>query len=242
MQIKRTNVNWIYAPIKDCRKKYIMSEDMLKEFFSPATMLPIPDQVQGEVPRIIANTLNGHSILNIASTVSSFVTNYDEEYTHDWELCSEYLISRCNCVGGLIDNLTEKKTKFVGLITCLEINDIDDEGLIVLKNSILANKGEKLGDLYDISCKITYVYKEKYYINIALENGKRFDSQIEISNKEQIRHPISVTIDINDRYACQKDEKYNSMKDTLIEIIRISSDIINEKIMKLIKEGEFVYE
>ena len=159
------------------RKKFANSEDILQQYFMPSTILPIPEQVQDEVPRIIAQTKNGHSVLNIALSVSSFITNYNGEFVSDWNKCKEYLAQRCSDIYQMIDNMTENNNTFVGLITNVEIDDLDGTGLEILKKSLFGEETEKMGELYDLSCKLTYVYKNRYYINITLQNLREFSVQ-----------------------------------------------------------------
>ena len=71
MIIKQTNLNLVYPRIMEYRKKFANAEDILRQYFMPSTILPIPEQVQDEVPRIIAQSKNGHSVLNIALSVAS---------------------------------------------------------------------------------------------------------------------------------------------------------------------------
>ena len=54
--IKQTNLNLVYPRIIEYRKKFANFEDVLQQYFMPSTILPIPEQVQDEVPRIIAQT------------------------------------------------------------------------------------------------------------------------------------------------------------------------------------------
>ena len=136
MIIKQTNLNLVYPRIMEYRKKFANSEDILQQYFMPSTILPIPEQVQDEVPRIIAQTKNGHSVLNIALSVSSFITNYNGEFVSDWNKCKEYLAQRCSDIYQIIDNMTENNNTFVGLITNVEIDDLDGTGLEILKKSL----------------------------------------------------------------------------------------------------------
>lgn len=205
MLIKQTNLNLVYPRIMEYRKKFANSEDILQQHFMPSTILPIPEQVQDEVPRIIAQTKNGHSVLNIALSVSSFITNYNGEFVSDWNKCKEYLAQRCSDIYQIIDNMTENNNTFVGLITNVEIDDLDGTGLEILKKSLFGEKTEKMGELYDLSCKLTYVYKNRYYINITLQNLREFSVQQYSNGRTCItgerKHAVSASIDINDRYA-----------------------------------------
>ena len=204
------------------RKKFTNSEDILQQYFMPSTILPIPEQVQDEVPRIIAQTKNGHSVLNIALSVSSFITNYNGEFVSDWNKCKEYLAQRCSDIYQMIDNMTENNNTFVGLITNVEIDDLDGTGLEILKKSLFGVETEKMGELYDLSCKLTYVYKNRYYINITLQNLREFSVQQYSNGRTCItgerKHTISASIDINDRYAANNDVNYKSKKEAFDEI------------------------
>lgn len=212
----------------------------------PSTILPIPEQVQDEVPRIIAQTKNGHSVLNIALSVSSFITNYNGEFVSDWNKCKEYLAQRCSDIYQIIDNMTENNNTFVGLITNVEIDDLDGTGLEILKKSLFGEETEKMGELYDLSCKLTYVYKNRYYINITLQNLREFSVQQYSNGRTCItgerKHTISASIDINDRYAANNDVNYKSKKEAFDEILQITSNIIDNKLENLVRKGEFVYD
>lgn len=246
MIIQQTNLNLVYPRIAEYRKKFANSEDVLEQYFMPSTILPIPEQVQDEVPRIIAQTKNGHSVLNIALSVASFTTNYNGDFVLDWNKCKEYLAQRCSDIYKIIDNMTENNNIFVGLITNVEIDDLGETGLEVLKKSLCNENASKMGELYDLSCKLTYVYKNQYYINITVQNLREFSTQQYSNGRMCItgerKHTVSVSIDINDRYAANNDVNYKSKKESFDEILHITSNIIDNKLENLVRKGEFVYD
>lgn len=246
MIIKQTNLNLVYPKIEEYRKKFVFSEDILNPYFMSPAILPIPEQVQDDVPRIMVQTKNGHSILNIALSVASFTTNYNGEFIKDWNKCRNYLEERCNIIYKIIDQMTGGNNIFVGLVTNVEINDLENTGLEVLKNSLFNNQARKLGELYDLGCKFTYVYKKQYYINITLENRREFLVKQYRNGRnyitEEKRHTISASIDINDRYAANNDTEYKSKKEAFDEILEITSNIINNKLEELVSRGEFAYD
>lgn len=246
MIIEQTNLNLVYPRIMEYRKKFANSEDILQQYFMPSTILPIPEQVQDEVPRIVAQTKNGHSMLNIALSVSSFITNYNGEFVSDWNKCKEYLVQRCSGIYKIIDNMTENNNTFVGLITNVEIDDLNGTGLEILKKSLFGEETEKMGELYDLSSKLTYVYKKQYYINITLQNLREFSVQQHSNGRTSItgerKHTVSASIDINDRYAANNDVNYKSKKEAFDGILQITSNIIDNKLENLVRKGEFVYD
>ena len=245
MKIRQTNINLVYPKVNNWRKKFILSESILSEHFMPATILPVPDQVQEQVPRAIIQSKHGHSVLNVALNVSSFTTTYTDDYICNWKLCEEYLAARCDSVYQLVNQLSDGKQEFVGLVTTIEFDDINEPSIEILKKSLLNMSGSNLGDIYDISCKLTYVYLNKYYVNLTLENtrellmNQRNDGVIIKTGNS--RNSIAVTIDINDRFAANQIDGYKSNKSAFEEILRLTADIIKNKLDILIKKGEFAY-
>lgn len=245
MRIRQTNVNLVYPKVTDWRKKYVVAEDILSDHFMPATILPIPDEVQEQVPRAIVQSKHGHSVLNVALTVSSFTTTYSGDYVSSWKLCEDYLKDRCDSVYQLVDKLSGTDYEYVGLISNIEFDDIEQSSLETLKESIFKENGKELGDFFDVSCKFTYVYKEKYYINITLENTrkllmeeKKSGIKVKAGDSENF---IAVTIDVNDRYAANQNDGYKSDKSAFDEILNITANIINNKLARMINEGRFDY-
>lgn len=245
MKIRQTNVNLVYPKVTNYRKKFANAEDVLNDHFMPAAILPIPDQVQDEVPRAIVQSKHGHSVLNVALTVSSFTTTYTDEFVDDWKLCEEYLHDRCDCIYQLVDELSGSNYKYVGLISNIQFDNIDDSSLNTLKKSLFKNNGNDLGDIFDVSCKLTYAIKNKYYINITLENTRQLLTQEgqagSIISAGESQNFVAVTIDVNDRYAANQRADYISNKDAFNEILQITADIINGRLESLIKEGKFEY-
>lgn len=245
MKIRQTTVNLVYPKINGFRKKFANVEDILSDNFIPATILPIPDQVQEEVPRAIVQSKHGHSILNVALTVSSFTTTYSGEFIGSWSLCENYLRERCESIYKLVDSLSEESCRYVGLITIIEFDDISDSSLETLKRSLFKENGRELGDIFDVSCKLTYAYKEDYYINITLENTRELlvqeDSNGQFVSAGESKNFVAVTIDVNDRFASNQRRDYKSEKKAFNSILKITAEIINDKLNTLINKGKFNY-
>ncbi len=241
MKIRQTNINLVYPKISDYRKKYIDAEDVLKDSFMPATILPMPDEVQEDVPRVIVQSKHGHSFLNVALTASSLMTTYTDEFVNDWGLCENYLYKRCDSLYKLVDKLSGPSQRYVGLISCIEFDDISESSLDTLKKSLFKEDGCQLGNLFDVACKLTYAVKNRYYINITLETTRKLiQASSTVGTGEGVNF-VAVTIDVNDRYAANQSADYESSKEAFDEIMQITTELINGKLETLIKEGKFEY-
>lgn len=243
MKILQTNVNLVYPRISDYRKKFLENENILSDEFLPASIFSLPDQVQEEVPRIITQSKNHHSELNIALTVSSLSTNYDKEYTSSWQLCRNYLKKRCESLYKIVDVLSDNKT-FVGLITNIEYDNLSESGVDILQKNIFRNSD--FDKPIDLQCKFTFVYKQSYYINISLSDIRDFNISIE-NGKRKInmnapRNSINVILDVNDRYSANTEENYISDEKSFNNILDITSEIVQHKLSDIIEKGIYKYE
>lgn len=243
MIIRQSSINIVYPRISNYRKKYIMAEQELAEHFLPATILPIPDEVQESVPRIISQTKKEHSTLNIALNVATFTTVYDNDFPNNWDKCKQYLSERGTDVYTIVNTITDRKQYYVGLVLQLEFPDIEGDGLELLKGSILGDKSKDMGNPDDFSAKLTYVCKNKYYINITLENKKQFVLGNEKEAKYIVspgsRNIVAATIDVNDRYASNHQLEYRSDQAAFDEIMSLTSKLLDGKLDNLILKGKY---
>lgn len=242
MKICQTSLNIVFPPIKNFRKNYINSEEKLIGPFLQPTLLPVPDNADHDIPRVVATTRGGHSTLNMGLSVASFVTTYDNEYTDDWSKCQEYIENHTAGIDEFLCELTDRRT-FVGLITNLEL-DGNNEGTQRLKQILFDNN--KFTDAYDISCKLTYLIENRYFVNATISNLRRYSGKMtpqadRIVITDDAGNDISVMLDINDRYISTHEESYVSDKEAIDRIFELTSDFINNKLICLIESGEIGY-
>ena len=246
MVIKQTMVNITYPIVIDCRKKFIGAEDILSDFFQPANILSVPDQLNPEISRMIAATKNNHSLLNISLIGATLTTNFDGDFADNWKQCEMYLESRMNAVYRLVDEMTNKNEEYTGLITRLEYTPSGNNAVNMLKKVLLRENGKKLGDPYDILCKLTYIYKNKYFINVSLENIRKYKAEKMDGGKTLLKEignsSIGITLDINDRYLANGEKGYRTSKDAFSDLLNITSEFVTDRLEKLVITGELIDE
>ncbi len=244
MVIKQTMVNITYPLVMDCRKKFIGAEDILSDFFQPANILSVPDQLNAEIPRMIVNTKNNHSLLNISLIGATLTTNFDGDFVDNWKQCETYLKSRMNTVYNLVDEMTNKNEEYTGLISRLEYTPADESAVNMIKKVLLKENGEKLGNPYDISCKFTYIYRDKYFINISLENIREYKADRIEGGKALITETgnssIGITLDINDRYLANSKKEYRTSKDAFVDLLNLTSEFATDRLENLVMTGELI--
>ena len=242
MTILNTATSVFFPHVENIKKEYILNEQILKDKFNAAGILPIPDDAPVEIPRIVISTIKEHSQLNIAPETVNFQTIYDNEFSNDWEKCEEYIKSRMDDVFKLTDILTNNRYSYVGIVTNILWDDITESANAILYKNI--TKKDAPNNLDDFSVKYTYIENDKYYINITIQSLKDYGNKNikiagELSDSNIVSRRIQITLDVNDRLAFNNNVDYLSNKESFNEVLKLTTMIINEKLNKLVNEGDY---
>ena len=243
MLIQGSSITVMYKKIDGIKKAYYNNEEILKDYFNEATVLPVPDDAPVEIPRIIIKTLHEHAQLNISPIASTFEVYYNDGYERNWNTYSEYIIARMAKVFEFLNILTNNSYEYVGLVTNILYDEVNQGGTQKISNTLL--NACEIRDIYDINIKYTFVEKNNMYVNIMLQNARLFRDGIEcneagaLNSSEQVAESIGCIIDINDRYGFNNIKDYKSNSNNLNELIACMSDIINNKLSTLIEKGMY---
>lgn len=242
MIIQNTAVNIRFSRIENIKRKYILNEEILKEKFNEAIILPIPDDAPMEVPRILIKSKGEHSQINIAPEAITMQTIYTDEHKKNWRLCEEYISSRVQDIFKLTDEFTCGNYHYIGVVTNLIWDTEMKDGNKVLFRNLMGK--EATNNLDDLVVKYTYVVDQKYYVNITLQsakvyNGVNGNEAGAFADENLQTHTISIVLDINDRYSFNQNKGYISNKEKFEEIITLTTDIVNNKLKNLVEKGEY---
>lgn len=236
MIIKSAVFNIILVNTDNIRRKMMMLEPKLLEYFLPINILPIPDDAPNEIPRVLMTTKNGHSNIQISPQAITMVTNFDGEFTKNWDLCLQYLKERIDKILEIAQELSNsEKFLFSGLTTNLVV-DTEENVVEKLKNKLLKVKASD--GLYDINCKLTLT-KEDYYINITYMNNREMEiNQVTLKPIREVKNELHIVLDINDRFAFNNIADYSSDKSKINHILEISTDLLVDKVYQFLEKGE----
>lgn len=243
MLIQGTSITVTYKKIEGIKKVYYNNEEILKDYFNEATVLPIPNDAPLEIPRILIRTKNEHAQLNISPIATTFEVRYDAGFERNWQACSEYIINRMTKVFGFLNILTGNTYEYIGLVSNVLYDEVEQGGTEKIAKNLL-NVG-KIKNLYDINIKYTFIEKENLFVNIMLQNARLFKNGVivneagALSAEDQIAESIGAIIDINDRYGFNTDSDYKSDSSVLNKLIESMGNIIDDKLAALIEKGEY---
>lgn len=243
MLIQGTSITVTYKKIEGIKKVYYNNEEILRDFFNEATVLPVPDEAPVEIPRIIIKTLNEHAQLNISPVAATFEVHYNAGFERNWTSCAGYLIERMEKVFDFLNILTNNTYEYVGLVSNILYDEVSQNGTEKIVNSLL--KTNKINNIYDINIKYTFVERENIFVNIMLQNARIFKKGADrntagsLRKSEQVAESIGAIVDVNDRYGFNTDLEYKSDSSKLNELIESMGNIINNKLGVLIEKGEY---
>ena len=243
MIIQETSVSLTYKKIDSIKKIYYTNEHILKEFFNEATVLPIPDDAPVEIPRIIAKTLHEHAQLSISPTVSTFEVKYDSGFENNWADCESYLKTRMARVIDFLNLLTNNHYEYIGIVSSLLYDDIEQSGKEKIINTLLNT--ENIKKIHDINVKFTFVESDNIFVNIMLQNARMFKQGIKLdeagtlNENNQLSEPIGIILDINDRYGFNNNASYQSNCKVLDNLFACMNNIVNNKLTLLIEKGSY---
>lgn len=243
MLIKGTSISVKYKRIDGLKRVYYNNEEILKQYFNEATVLPVPDNAPADIPRIIVKTLHEHAQLNITPVSSTLQITYDEGFERDWQACARYIQERMKPVFAFLNILTTNKYDYIGIVTNVLLDDIKTDGAKVLANNLL--KTQNSSRIYDLDVKYTFIEDENIFVNILLQNARLFNegASADIAGalglKNQIAESVGVVIDINDRYGFNSLEEYQTESSKLDCLLGKMTEVIDNKLNSLMEQGEY---
>lgn len=232
------------------RENFFLLESHFEGFQTPFTLVPVPPDAPLELPRIIANTTNGHSQLVINGECAQLTTTFDENFCHDISKCIEYIRSKSNSIissltklGAEIDG--KPKFYFSGLSTTLLCNEETggDSPIKYISEKFLKCKSNL--PLEEAEFRLAYVVSEKYYVNVLAQNVHPFmnspDERGAFVSSVPAPERFQIIVDINDRYAFNHTVNYLSSEETANSVISLADVIIRDHLDEFIKDGAINY-
>jgi hypothetical protein len=228
------------------RRDILDVEDLLTGFMAlPLQIIAVPEDAPGEIPRAIGNSKGGHSNLVISQNNCNFNTVYDGNFPSEWGLCREYLREKIVNLFPAVVKLSHSEILSVGLVVKIVSETKVNESVESIMNQILGITKVQ-NSISDISAKLTFDRDEKYYINFIIESIKKLKINpipgkpgIIYAEMEPISEGIQFTIDVNDKRAANFSAQYLSSQDDANSVLDILSEIMENKISRVIEYGDW---
>ncbi len=218
-------------------------EDSLKEHFkghySQPQVIPVPDELDPEVPRLIFGSIHGFSQIIISQIGITLNVTYSPDWQKDISKGVVYLKERSPALYLLLKTIEDLQIYFCGLTTRVRIpiDRAETELFDYLRKNIV-KFDTKEDHLNDINIKITTVLENKFFSNISIQNYRTWKSDKPIQgvprlSKRNVNETgIEIIGDFNDRYSYNELDDYFSDPDISEKIIDMGFSQIAKTIKK----------
>ncbi len=234
--------NMVFPKLSDIRLRFVDIESVLSDSFLPGQCLPIPNDAPPEIPRMIFNSLNGHSTLSISSINAQLTVNFDSHFHRDLDNCYRYLSKKANVLIKLLGQFMNEGFLYSGLSingTLDPLTADEDDSLRFMSNRFL--NFECNPKPVELSSKLVFVQENKFYINLSFANTTLFNGIPQMAgslmNLKSVGKAVTFDVDINDRYAFNYDANYRSTQESAEKVLSISRFFMENRLGKFIKEG-----
>lgn len=218
-------------------------EDMLKGHYIQPQIMPIPDELDFEVPRIVFDSVHGDSRILISQVSISLDITYSPDWQKNITKGKEYVVNHIPIIYNLIERVLKIKPCFCGLTTLVRLPSRKNDREILSLLSQLFLKTQAVSSTHEIQVKVTKISSGEFFSNIIIQNYRT--QKIDTPQQDILPAPykdisevgIQVTGDYNDRYAFNEREDYYSNKEKASEIIGRGLTAVQEALHQIL-EGE----
>ncbi|MBI4745683.1 MAG: hypothetical protein HY786_03855 [Deltaproteobacteria bacterium] len=214
----------------DIRRKSNNIEDMLKSklagHYSQPQLIPMPDEFDPQVPRLIFGSTHGYSQIIISQMSISLNVRYSPDYQLDIALGQKYLRERIPVLFEIIESFKEIRPFFCGLTTRVDLYAPAAEDDQIIKH--LANlflKEAEFDKMHDLELKVTRIIDDQFFTNMVIKNFREWrlieppQEMLRLSQKKSSIKGIQLIGDFNDRYSFNEKQDYFSGPGVIENII-----------------------
>lgn len=237
MRFIEAKINLFFNPIKENKD---IIQDIINKLSDSYNLAFLGDdryngaEVPVDIPRIVGNSKNGHANLNISLNRASIDIFFDNDYVNSAEKCINYIEEKSKEIYSVINKFFDAKLLFSGITTTVIIDSLDEDPIEMIKRNFSNLKSNK--ELYDVSSKFTYIVDNNHFVNINISNARGIEEVVGGLSRK-VNH-LSVSLDINDRYAFTEVTNYESNLKDLINNINITKRMFDNELIKLVKGEE----
>lgn len=196
--------------------------------YSQPQIIPIPDEMDPRIPRIIFGSKHGYSQITVSQVSLALQVNYSADWQIDAAKIQEYLHNRTPVLFQLFDEINPPRAYVSGLSTTAQLPFMgtDQELISRLSKIYLSDRINKKGNVHELHVKHADIVDDKYFCNVAVENFRTWDIEksgipemTPLSSQKASNRGVAITVDFNDRYSFNENTEHNSSSDAAPNII-----------------------
>ncbi|TCV97730.1 hypothetical protein EC912_101747 [Luteibacter rhizovicinus] len=216
-----------FPRVSTMRRNANMLEDALAQGcpngYAAPQVLPIPEELGPDVPRIIFNSINGFSNIAVTQTAMALTVSYSEDWQGDRAKCVSYLKRRAHVLFDMVGKL-EVLPGFVGVGTRLRVmSDANDAVEVMAALRRLVAPDLNLANASEIMVRFSNNINNIYFDNATVSNAVVWPDGIFASGRFPISSRLAVGLEIlgdfNNRLAYNEDVSHIATLDAGLAMI-----------------------
>ena len=237
-QYIQNSFNVFFQRQPSIRRKADTFETLLEATYDPPLVLPIPDDQDPEVPRLVFSSKTGYSQIVISQISIALNVQYSTDFQIDISKGRAYLSDRVPTLFQLLSKLSIS-ANYCGFATVVHLPSDRDDTTIVshLTAKFLTNLD--VNDAYDVQFKTTKLVDRTFFSNVTVQNYRAWKSGMvpqqstRVSEENIIGRGVQIVGDYNDRFAFNEKKGYSSGKDKAKTIIDGGLEAVAQMVAKI---------
>lgn len=234
----QNSFNIFFSRQPEIRRRANDFEDKLKGRYFQPHIVPVPDDLDPEVPRMLFGSEHGFSQIIVSQVTLVLNVTYSPDWQTDISKGRQYLFGRVPILFELLDILKGEKPYFCGLSTRVHLSTKAENKEIIehLEKLFLRNS---MNSIYDVQLKITNVLSQRFFNNMTLQNYRLWKTEgpqqgiIRLPQNEVSDRGIEISGDFNDRYAFNENKDYYTSRENAETIIEGGLNEIDKMIIRV---------
>ena len=180
----------------------------------------------------------GHSQINFSQISADFTVGFDGDFVEHYEHTKSYIQKRVQLLKQVLLNIGIDEYYFFGLTYNIHL-DIGRDNPFKYINKLLGDSFTDRSNLYEVMQRITSVEEDKFFINQQISTFKEYQNNginvptlMSFLNSKLIQEGVSVSLDVNNRFAFLDNGTNTSMSEFDCELNKIF-DLIERTLQHL---------
>jgi len=236
------SLNVVFPRADKIRRLTNEFEDTLSGRYAQPQTIPVPDELDPQFPRLIFQSLGGHSQIVVSQVSVSLNVTYDGEYASNSNKRLAYLQERVRLVYDLC-SLAKVTPAFTGLTGQVRLVSTAEEPATLKRIVEVLGVSHASTSLSEVSLRFSSVVDRRFFDNIIVQSYRewRIDpgvavQRLPVATAES--HGVELVHDFNDRYAYNEQSDYSTSQEAGLEIVTRAHDSLDTWASRLRGESE----
>jgi len=220
-------------------------EDLLEGKYFQPQIVPVPDNLDPEVPRMVFGSEHGFSKIVVSQLSIALNVSYSPDFQVDHEQRLGYLKERVPLLYELFGLLKDSSLLYCGMRTVVRIQ-FDKSNPKKVLDHILSyfDVKREIDDPYDLRFKTTEVIESRFFDNTTFANYRTWKLDAPPSGPKSFRSAdaielgVEIASDFNDRFSFSETDGYVSSQSMAHDVIERSWERANKTVTEFISSKQ----